>query len=222
VHALATQSAAARVACALAYPRTDELFVAALLHDVGKLVLAFAGMRCSDDRGRADRTPEGRIERERSETGVDHALVGGVLARRWGLPQSLAYAIERHHRPGEPELAGMVRLADMIAHFEAGHAVNGESMLAAAADVGLSAPALRAMLAAGPGRTMQRTLPSPLTPGEQRIIAELAKGKVYKQIAHTLDLSVSTVRTHLYNSYRKLGVPDRAHAVMLAKQHGWV
>jgi len=31
------------------------------------------------------------------ELGVDHALVGGVLARRWNLPKSVASAIERHH-----------------------------------------------------------------------------------------------------------------------------
>ena len=37
------------------------------------------------------------MHRERRELGVDHALVGGVLARRWGLPNRLASAIERHH-----------------------------------------------------------------------------------------------------------------------------
>ena len=43
------------------------------------------------------RTPEERIQSERRELGVDHALVGGVLARRWGLPKSIASVIERHH-----------------------------------------------------------------------------------------------------------------------------
>src|SRR4051794_1569467 len=35
-----------------------------------------------------------------------------------------------------------------------------------------------------------------------------------KQIAHELDLSTSTVRTHLHNIYGKLGAVDRAQAVL--------
>ena len=46
---------------------------------------------------RGARTPEDRVRAERRELGVDHALVGGVLARRWGLPKSIASTIERHH-----------------------------------------------------------------------------------------------------------------------------
>jgi DNA-binding NarL/FixJ family response regulator len=33
---------------------------------------------------------------------------------------------------------------------------------------------------------------------------------------------VSTVRTHLYNTYRKLGVSDRAQAILLAREHNWI
>jgi putative nucleotidyltransferase with HDIG domain len=204
------------------YERTDELFVAALLHDVGKLVLAYAEMGSWDSNGGGELTPEQRIERERRETGVDHAMVGGVLARRWGLPAELARAIERHHHAAETGLAGMVRLADMIAHFEAGHRTNGSSMQEAAGNIGLSAARLRSLLAAGPTRERRSTVPSPLTPGERRVMAELGKGQHYKQIALMLGLSVSTVRTHLYNTYRKLGVSDRAHAILLAREHNWI
>ena len=65
------------------------------------------------------RTPEARIRRERLELGVDHALVGGVLARRWGLPNRLALAIERHHADDAEGEAALVRLADMLAHYGA-------------------------------------------------------------------------------------------------------
>jgi DNA-binding NarL/FixJ family response regulator len=30
------------------------------------------------------------------------------------------------------------------------------------------------------------------------------------------------VRTHLYNTYKKLGVADRAQAVLLATSNGWL
>jgi DNA-binding NarL/FixJ family response regulator len=50
----------------------------------------------------------------------------------------------------------------------------------------------------------------------------LAQGKVYKEIADDLSLSASTVRTHLHNVYRKLGAIDRAQAVLIARDRGWI
>src|SRR6476659_2145813 len=87
LHGVATQRAADRLATEAGYEHRDRLMVTALLHDIGKLVLmhAYPGQV----HGHA-RTPEERIHRERRELGVDHALVGGVLARRWGLPKAVA------------------------------------------------------------------------------------------------------------------------------------
>lgn len=222
VHATATQRAAGRLAAVVSYPRTDELFVAALLHDIGKLVLAYAYPRYAEVPAAADLAAERRAEHERRLMGMDHALVGGVLARRWGLPHELARVIERHHVPTETGLAGMVRLADMIAHYEAGDAVDGALMEEAAANVGLPAPGLQSLLTAPATSESRSRLPCPLTPSEQRVVFELANGLLYKEIARLLGLSVSTVRTHLHNTYRKLGVSDRAQAVLLAREHNWI
>ena len=222
LHAVATQRAAIRLARALHFSRTDELIVAALLHDIGKLVLAHANPRYPTFPGPGTMDPERRLANERRAMGVDHAVVGGVLARRWGLPHGLAHAIERHHAPGDSGLAGFVRLADMIARFEAGNPVDGHAVLAAGLDVGLDQRALMEVLTAAPPAERRSTTPSPLTAGEHRVVAELAGGRVYKEIAAELHLSVSTVRTHLYNTYRKLGVTDRAQAILLAKENGWI
>ena len=54
------------------------------------------------------------------------------------------------------------------------------------------------------------------------VLRRLAEGKVYKQIAHELTLSTSTVRTHLHNIYGKLGAVDRAQAVLIATERGWL
>ena len=35
-------------------------------------------------------------------------------------------------------------------------------------------------------------------------------------------LSASTVRSHLHNVYRKLGAIDRAQAVLIARDRGWI
>ena len=56
--------------------------------------------------------------------------------------------------------------------------------------------------------------PCPLSGRELEVLKRLAQGMVYKQIAHELALSTSTVRTHLHNIYGKLGAVDRAQAVL--------
>ena len=62
----------------------------------------------------------------------------------------------------------------------------------------------------------------PLSAREVDVLRLLAEGKVYKQIAHELMLSTSTVRTHLHNVYGKLGAVDRAQAVLIATERGWL
>ena len=138
LHAVATQSAADRLARELDYPKRDELLTSALLHDIGKLVLVHAYPAYPAQIHGQARTPEERVHRERRELGVDHALVGGVLARRWGLPNSLATAIERHHSDDAEGGAAMVRLADMLAHYGHGQAVDPKALLQAAKALALT------------------------------------------------------------------------------------
>jgi len=62
----------------------------------------------------------------------------------------------------------------------------------------------------------------PLTSQQLRAIKGLADGKVYKQIALDLGISPSTVRTHLHWAYDLLGVRDRANAVIMCYEKGWL
>lgn len=103
--------------------RPETLFLAGLLHDIGRLVLvathaeAFAEtlQRCLLD-------DSSLVEAERAVLGFDHAQIGGELCRHWRIPEAIADAVERHHRVN-PEAAGMpadmadvVHVADVIAH----------------------------------------------------------------------------------------------------------
>jgi putative nucleotidyltransferase with HDIG domain len=225
LHALATQHAADRLAAEVGYEHRDRLTVTSLLHDVGKLVLlhAYPGYPAQVHRGA--KTPEERIHQERRELGVDHALVGGVLIRRWGLPGTVAATIERHHNPDVEGEVAFVRLGDMLAHYERGSAVSPGEMLQTARVLGLGADELRRVMYELPSTTGQRQRhvdPSPLSSRELGVLQRLAEGKVYKQIAHELTLSTSTVRTHLHNIYGKLGAVDRAQAVLIATERGWL
>ncbi len=140
LHALATQHTADRLAAEVGYEHRDRLTVTSLLHDVGKLVLMHAYPGYPGQVHRGARTPEERIHQERRELGVDHALVGGVLARRWGLPATIATTIERHHNPDATGEAAFVRLADMIAHYAQGEPVVSPAEMLAPRAASASAP----------------------------------------------------------------------------------
>ena len=221
IHALATQRAAEEIGRAVGWTERDELAVAALIHDVGRLVISrlHPGYKTFFDA--VARTPEQRVREEREQLGIDHALVGGVLARRWNVPQRLAVAIERHHSDDADGLAAMVSAADMVAHYSQGEAVSPERLRAAAERCGLGPDGLRDLLYELPyprqeaGRNSE---PCPLSARELDVLRHLSEGMVYKQIAGEMQLSVSTIRTHLHNVYGKIGAVDRAQAVLTARR----
>ncbi|HET8862767.1 MAG TPA: HDOD domain-containing protein [Solirubrobacterales bacterium] len=225
VHALATQQAATRIGREIGWGDRDELVVAALLHDIGRLVISklHPGRRTYFDA--TSRTPEQRLREERDQLGIDHALVGGVLARRWNVPQRIAVAIERHHAEDAEDLAAIVATADMVAHYSQGEAVTPERLRETAKRCGLGSDGLREILyelpypREGEARVSE---PCPLSNRELDVLKHLSEGMVYKQIAGEMQLSVSTIRTHLHNVYGKIGAVDRAQAVLTARDRGWI
>jgi LuxR family maltose regulon positive regulatory protein len=95
---------------------------------------------------------------------------------------------------------------------------------------------LRTLLARGAGRfgrhetfatevlaTLPASVPDPtdrLTAREQALLAELPSMRTAEEIAHTMFVSVNTVKTHLRGIYRKLGVSHRRDAITVARQRG--
>jgi putative nucleotidyltransferase with HDIG domain len=226
LHGIATQRAADRLAREVGYASRDRLMVTALLHDIGKLVLAHAYPGYPQQVHGDARTPEERLAAERRELGVDHALVGGVLARRWSLPKLVAGVIERHHAPDCEGEAALVRLADMLGHYALGDTISPGELLKVATIVGVAPEQLRMVMYDLPlssSSTRPRHIdPCPMSGRELEVVRRLARGMVYKQIAGELGLSTSTIRTHLHNIYRKLGARDRAQAVLIATERGWI
>ena len=72
------------------------------------------------------------------------------------------------------------------------------------------------------GEAPKTDVPSPLTEREHEVVKLLASGKTYKQVANALQVSQSTIRNHLHNVYHKLEVVDRAQAVIVSREHGWI
>jgi DNA-binding NarL/FixJ family response regulator len=62
--------------------------------------------------------------------------------------------------------------------------------------------------------------PSDLTDRERMILAAVMRGLPNKAISKELWVTEQTVKFHLSNIYRKLGVPNRTAAVRYAQEHG--
>lgn len=98
------------------------LFTAALLHDVGKIVLlSFEGSRLTTLQNQARDLGLPLFELERETWEHDHASLGAALLAHWGLPAGLCASVAEHHgpRPGNGQIsrdAALIALADDLAH----------------------------------------------------------------------------------------------------------
>ena len=80
-----------------------EAYTAGLLHDIGKVVLGeYVENRIGAIIELAQSEGCSFAEAERRLLGLNHAEVGAVLAKKWGLPDFLVGAIRSHHASPDP------------------------------------------------------------------------------------------------------------------------
>ena len=122
-HSLLVAEVARSVAVAARSSHPDEAYLAALLHDVGELIL-LAALGDPYARLLADATDETGLQaREMAEFGVHHGEIATWLTERWELDSSFADGILFHHASPEEivtagELPQLVWLAHALATAE--------------------------------------------------------------------------------------------------------
>ena len=197
-----------------------QAYLAGLLHDIGKPIIAAA---TAGRLGPEAALARGDILAEHELLGTDHAQVAGWIATRWSLAPDLAEALQHHHdeKPPAHPVARAVWLADLVVWAGNGDDDAMDRLPDAAQACGIGTDAMEQVLAATKGAEAPRRPPG-LTDRETQILRMLAEGRTAKQVAHELGCAPSTVHNHLHHVYQKLDVSGQSQALLLARERGWV
>lgn len=120
-HNVATAITARVIARSLLPTKVEQMFLAGLMHDLGKLLLLQQHVD-SYERVVKQALAEG-LESPGAEVKTypfDHTHVGQLVAEKWRFSRELYDAIGDHHRPWqdlpESSVTGIIKLSDMIVH----------------------------------------------------------------------------------------------------------
>lgn len=119
-HSIGCGAAARTLGRRLGHPALEELFIAGLLHDVGKVLLdQHLHEEFSEVRRRVRQGDLLISEAEAAVLGVTHADVGAWLFEKWNLSKGLVETTRCHHNPSlagdHQRLAELIHVADILA-----------------------------------------------------------------------------------------------------------
>ena len=132
-HSVTAATAAKLLAKRVKYPQSETAFTAALMHDVGKIILArFVPQGLAEIVETIEKEQLAMYDAEKKVLGLSHPALGAWVLGRWGLPAPIVEAVEFHHHPTRAQngfdLAGIVYLANILAH-RSGIGYSGDGLM---------------------------------------------------------------------------------------------
>jgi putative nucleotidyltransferase with HDIG domain len=125
-HCNRTAYFARQIALEKGYGRiADSVFIAGLLHDIGKIVLLSTDIKLVEQI--ADIVSNRKIRTtailEEVYIGISHSTIGALIAEKWNFPEELVETIRYHHAPLRPEIRNrdmvmIVYLANQLCNME--------------------------------------------------------------------------------------------------------
>lgn len=119
-HSICVGACARAIGKMLGMKQHEELFVAGLLHDMGKVVIV---QHLKDEASKINvQVSTGNclmMKAEENVMGVNHADIGAWLFEKWALPKGMIETTKFHHNPSmaqvNPDATCIIHLADIVA-----------------------------------------------------------------------------------------------------------
>jgi putative nucleotidyltransferase with HDIG domain len=126
-HSVAAVAAAEIAPSFCANEMPPEAFTAALLHDIGKLIMdRFLNSEILRDIRLAQKIDRlGQLEAEAAILNIHHGELGGLIGQHWQLPDRIVQGIVHHHNPevGFDPVCDFTCLANWVAHEIQGNSI---------------------------------------------------------------------------------------------------
>lgn len=118
-HSVAVGVCGQLLAKRLRYAKAEEVMIAGILHDIGKIALdQFAHEEFNNVFGYVREKEVSFLAAERAVLGCDHGIIGKWMANQWNFPPSLLEPIAYHHTPQKSQevmsITAMIHLSDII------------------------------------------------------------------------------------------------------------
>lgn len=99
LHCIATARAAQSIGGFFPYLNSEDLYTAGLLHDLGKLFMVTHFQEDIIKINALRKNKNLSWWQAETEYGLDHTVIGKIVAETWGLPPLLTTVIANHHSP---------------------------------------------------------------------------------------------------------------------------
>ena len=112
----------------------SQLFIAGLIHDMGKLPILMALPHSySPEQGLSEQLQHSFFPEEEEKFGISHNVVGMRLLNRWFFPEQLCTSTGYHHRPdtapGDAAFPLIVQMANILSYIVHDNEANGQEIL---------------------------------------------------------------------------------------------